>query len=237
MRKVIIISVLIYLLSNNVFASSIKKDELVQLASIITSEGDLIETWEITIKENAERSRIEQLLEDWKHKDSVLREEDENSIKYASRDIHKTSGIIVSYNAVLPKNKQYRASFSIVIKGSGWDPPTQSEYQKIKQQVTEQYFTEKREIFTCLTTKPNAIMDIGYLSDNLAKKLKLRHVSTQTDNLVKTMHKKIIYGYTPLWEERLIIHNKPMNVQIVTEIDKQGDVTFTIGTPILINEY
>ena len=54
---------------------------------------------------------------------------------------------------------------------------------------------------------------------------------------LKNSVNKVIYGYTPLWENKIIINNKQKNLQVAIEMDGKGSTEYIIGTPILINEY
>src|SRR5699024_12270572 len=71
----------------------------------------------------------------------------------------------------------------------------------------------------------------------ISKELEIKHEQTQIDNHEKSALDKIIYGYTPLWSQKINIMNNPTNVQIAVTSNEKGMVNFTVGTPILINEY
>jgi hypothetical protein len=125
----------------------------------------------------------------------------------------------------------------VSIKGSFWDGNVAEVYTNLQSNLANKYFTKDVKIFSCMSTKTNAIIENDYVIQSFTEKLNLRQINVQKDNLNSTRNEQIVYGYTSEWGQKITIQDKPVNVQIVTRTLASGDVQYMIGTPILINEY
>ncbi|WP_042143848.1 YwmB family TATA-box binding protein [Paucisalibacillus sp. EB02] len=238
MKRILVMSVIILLLSNTVFAMEHEQYEIIDIANIIMLESDLeIESWEVTLKENMDSSRLEVILQDFSSSYSVTKEENENSIIYLVSDTHKKGNINVMYNVIFPKEKQYQAELVVSIKGSSWDENVASIYRNMQSNLTNKYFTKDVKIFSCMSTRTSAIIENDYVVQSFTEKLNLRQINVQRDTINSTRNVEIVYGYTSGWGQKITIQDRPVNVQIVTRNLGNGDVQYLIGTPILINEY
>src|SRR5699024_11268492 len=83
-------------------------------------------------------------------------------------------------------------------------------------------FTPSARIYTCLTTEFNGIINADYVLNYISKELEIKHEQTQIDNHEKSALDKIIYGYTPLWSQKINIMNNPTNVQIAVTSNEKG---------------
>src|SRR5699024_1772233 len=105
------------------------------------------------------------------------------------------------------------------------------------QTINENYFTEKSHVYTCLTIENGVIISSDNFLEKMIKNFNLSNVTTQIDKVSKKVHKKVIYGYTPIWDKKLMIKDEPMNLQVVIDGDDTEERKVIIGTPVLINEY
>lgn len=211
--------------------------ELPLLADIMIDSKLEIDSWEVIIKEHQGHKQLKKLIEELSISHTVVKKENENSIIYSVKDTHKKSNLIVSYNAVIPKDRQYKPELVVTIKGDSWEGDIQSSFLNIYFDVRSEYFTKEAKIFSCMSSRPSAIINDDYIVESFTEKLKIRYLTTEKDNLKSTRNIENTYGYTALWSRNITIQDKPVNVQIVMKDIGNGDVQYMIGTPILINEY
>ncbi|WP_373893963.1 YwmB family TATA-box binding protein [Virgibacillus sp. CBA3643] len=237
MKKLAFISLLFLCMTSEAVAGYVESDEMMELASVVSDSDASIGEWEVTLKEKMDTAEIQDRLIELKNRHLVTFNEDGNSIKYSSESVHKTSGVSVSYNVIIPKEEMQDAELIAVIKGANWNTSIEENYQSIRDTVTAKYFTNSAEVFACLTTDNDGIMKSERFLAELTERLNLQHIETQFDTVENSTHEKIIYGYTPLWDQKITIGDTPMNVQIAKLESENGGPTYTIGTPILISEY
>lgn len=239
MKKTAIILLVCLGMSSQVSADNIQNDhdEMTQLADI-AMESDLeVDHWQVTIKENMDKDSVLKYIKDLKNSYLDSYSEDENTIEYSFRDVQKNSGIVESYNIIIPKNSNYQPELVAVITGQNWNENIENTYLDLQKRIFRHYFTENALKFTCLTTVSSGTISNVYLVDLLKEQLNLQFITTQTDNIEKSMHKKMIYGYTDLWSQKFNILGNPVNVNIVITNTTNKETKVTIGTPILITEY
>ncbi|MDY0404573.1 YwmB family TATA-box binding protein [Virgibacillus sp. 179-BFC.A HS] len=211
---------------------------MIDLANTVSAyQKDAVEKWEVTVKERMNQNRIEKVLKNLQSAGNMAGKTDENSIKYSIRDVRKTNNITVTYSVVIPKSKQYQAEVIMVISGRKWDKTTEKNYKKILHQATGRYFTETSQIFACLVTSPDAIIEVERFLKYLTETIGFERQKTQIDKISYSRIQKNIYGYTPLWNQKLDMNMQSVNVQIAQVQASNKKTQLVIGTPILINEY
>lgn len=237
MRKFAFISLLFLCITSEAAADHMQSDEMMELASVVTDGDVSIDNWQVTLKENMDKTEIHDILIELKNRYLATVNEDENSIKYSFENVHHSSGISVIYNVIIPKDRMHDAELIAVMEGTHWNTSIEEDYQSILDTNVKQYFTKSAEVYACLTTDNGGIMNDEVYLNELMDRLSLQHMETQFDTVENSTHEKIIYGYTPLWDQKITIGETPMNLQIAVSESGDGDSTYTIGTPILINEY
>ncbi|WHX26015.1 YwmB family TATA-box binding protein [Virgibacillus halodenitrificans] len=236
-KKVALISILLFFITTETIAKQAYEDELTDIANTVLENNLTITSWQTTIKQKIDRKKIDDLILDLNNRYLVTRKETEKSLNYSFESTHKSSEINEQYNVVIPKDNMYSIEFIVVIKGTKWSHETQEKYVRKLKKISDRYFNQTSKKFACLTTSNDGIIKGDYFLKDLTKKLHIQHVHTQYDNMVNSVHKKILYGYTPLWSEKIVVKNTPMNVQVAVKQHEDGTQTYMIGTPILINEY
>ncbi|MUK89662.1 hypothetical protein GMD78_14935 [Ornithinibacillus sp. L9] len=235
MKKMVLISLFILLITNNVMAHEIYSDELIDMATIVLENDVEVDSWQVTIKETMHEEQLKNVMKKLENSYLVTRKENENSIKYSFGDVQKTGKINERYSAIIPKNPLHQGELIAVLEGDSWDATTKAAYQEKTKWIQREYFTKNVQIFACLTTSDNAIINSDYFLSKFKEKLNLTHIEKQEDTELE--QRDIIYGYTSQWSRKMTIVDKPVNIQIVVEnLDKDNE-KYTIGTPILINEY
>jgi hypothetical protein len=239
MKKIglIFILLLAVLMKAAVGYSDSANDEIVDLATIVMENDLAIDKWQVTMKEQTNRNKAHDLVDKLKNSYLVSTANDENIIKYSFSDVHKADDIVESYMVIIPKNTMYEAEVIAVIHGDVWDDSTEQKYDSAINSLPDYLFTKKAQRFSCLTAMNNGIMNSDVFLKILNEKLDVEHISTQTDSVKKSAVEKNMYGYTPLWDQKIKIMDKEVNVQVAMRESKNGDTKFTIGTPILITEY
>ncbi|WP_188456662.1 YwmB family TATA-box binding protein [Virgibacillus oceani] len=239
MKKAGIIFILILCCTTKALAynAAPENDEMVDLAALALESALTVDKWQVTIKEQIDHNGIQYKIKQLKNSYLVTTSEDENVIKYSFSDAHNSGEVNESYKVIIPKNKAYQAEIVGILSGKVWNNSISKIYQQKVNSMTEQFFTQSAKKFACLTTESNDTISSDYFFNKVKQKLNLQHISTQYDSIQNSMHEKIIYGYTSLWNQQITIMDKPMNVQLAVRADKNESTKFTIGTPILITEY
>ncbi|MFS0673149.1 YwmB family TATA-box binding protein [Ornithinibacillus sp. 179-J 7C1 HS] len=237
MKRALAICLMILCITNTALAKQLHQNELVDIANFMLQNDLKIDGWEVTMKEYIETNELQEIVKGLSTSHTVTRQENKNSIIYLVKDTHKKGTINVKYNVIFPKDKRYKSELVVVINGNSWTPDVEATYNKLVSSYTGKYFSKNVKIFSCMTTRADAIIEKDDIVDNFTKNFKLHYKKTQYDTLKSTKNVEYIYGYTSLWGQKIAIQDKPVNVQFVTKTLASGDVQFTIGTPILINEY
>lgn len=225
--------ILVMFVTVNVFAESSYKDELIDMAEFV-SEEQSIETWNVTIKETIEQDKLPQLINKLQRNFSVTTEENKKSIKLIAKDPHKKNNVTEWYNVVIPKNSNQHAQFIVVLKGNHWNDEVKHTYQKRVDDISQYYFTDSKQMFSSLTFIDDREMDKDVL-DNMVAEWNMENIIVQSDNNIK--NRNVIYGYTPVWQEYIRMQQYTFNIQIAAVPQRNGTTAYTLGTPILINEY
>ena len=237
MKKIGFILMLFLIIPIAAIAKDEDANELEAMAAFVADNDLTIESWEVTIKEKVKQDQLQDIIENLKDSHLVSTTEDENAIKYKLRSTHKNADVSVIYSVVIPKDPKFETELTAVIKGDNWSESILDIYQEKFNFIMKQYFTDSSKRFACLTTENNAIINSDHFFNETIDKFNLKFVSTQTDKINKVTNKKILYGYTPLWNQKLTIMDKPVNIQIAIKSTEKRNSKITLGTPILINEY
>ncbi|MFD1362038.1 YwmB family TATA-box binding protein [Lentibacillus salinarum] len=238
MRKSALILTICFIMVINSGVAAEQADELTDLAAVVMDNDLSVDSWQVTIKEEMDADTISRMLDKIQAETGykVTGTEDENAVKYFIEDTQKKSGITETYNVVIPKNPLQDAQLIAVLEGEDWDSAIADVYFTRLETIQSTYFTNKSTKFACLTTNVDDKIDNAYFFSQLKESLHLKHIDMQTDNVKNSTVKKIVYGYTPLWEQEITM-KKPMNLQMVVQNSTHDGKRITIGTPILITEY
>ncbi|WP_164667589.1 YwmB family TATA-box binding protein [Virgibacillus doumboii] len=239
MRRIVLILIIIILTATSTAAGITKNEEMTDLAAMVTEHNLAIDGWQVTIKEQMTAEKVKQLMDILREKNShlVSSTEDENTIKYSFSYAHKTNDMSENYNVVIPKNKAYDAQFIAVMKGNSWNDSIEKTYFTRLNSIKSAFFGENSTKFACLTTTLSDKIKSVYFFNRVKELLNLKNIRSQNDTLKQSMIKEIKYGYTPMWNQKLKIGDKPMNFQMAIKKSQSGNTKLTIGTPILITEY
>ncbi|MEC5424476.1 YwmB family TATA-box binding protein [Virgibacillus sp. C22-A2] len=237
MRKMVLIILLFLVITTETVAQGAASDEMIDLAEFATERDLLFENWQVTWKETISREKSDDIIKDLKNSHLVTITKEKNSINYSFRNTLLSGDVSETYNVVMPKNEQHNAELIVIIEGEFWNESIKKEYLTVVESIERKYFTKSVKKFACLSVGDNGIMDSDSLLTNIIEHFNIEHINTQYDTVENSRVKKIIYGYISLWNQQISIEKVPQNVQIAIIEQELGERTYTIGTPILINEY
>ena len=121
------------------------------------------------------------------------------------------------------------------MEGNQWDRSVKHTYQQKLDEIVQNYFTDSKQKFSWLTFVDDDKIDSNVFLNEMVAQWNMENLQLQLDNHLQ--NRKVLYGYTPVWQEYIRMQNDRVNMQIALHTDNQGTTTYTLGTPILINEY
>lgn len=210
--------------------------ELAELADLMTDQNIEIKEYQVIMKEKMNNEMIEEIITKLREQFKEKKSEDENSIKISFQDTQKNISLNVLYNVILPKDNYTYPELIVVIEGESWSEDVKTFIHKEMHSISSKYFTDNRRIFSWLKTEASAIIENAVLNKTVESYLNLTHVKVQYDH-TSNVERKYIYGFTDKWNEKIIMDETPINVQIAITSKKNGHPEMTLGTPILITEY
>ncbi|RDW20554.1 YwmB family TATA-box binding protein [Oceanobacillus chungangensis] len=234
----ILFIVLILLFPANTMAKP-ATDELIDLTNFATNNKLTIDEWQVIIKEQLEKHTAMNIVRELENSYKVTMSEDENIIQYQTEATRIENTFIVSYRVLLPKDNLSHPELVVILDGYFWDEFVEGIYQETIDSLKRHYFSENESMFSWLKINQDDIIEDGTFEEEIINYFNLQEVETQFDNIENKNNviKKFIYGYTPLWGNRIIINNIAQNVQVAITEDEKGNTEYIIGTPILIHEY
>lgn len=211
--------------------------EMIQLAKAFESNGLSVSEWNVTIKEQMKQNRAKEIIDQLSEQLDIKETNDEGSKKYRVQENVEDTDMDVQYTIVLPDDDRYKSEFIVRINGNEWNEKNKNTYIRYIEDLKDDMFTERSQTFTCLTAGiHDKLIDVNF-ADMLQEALEANIITKQTDSIEDSMIKKIVYGYTPLWDEEITIDDEPINFQFVIKRKANDGLSITAGTPILINEY
>ncbi len=211
--------------------------ELEDIAVIAMDNNLATEEWVVILKEKTSAEQIQKYLTMFKKDYLVKHTQDEDVMKYIIYKDEKVNDIDVMYEITIPQDRNNSPELVATIKGTHLSDLIVEEYKNVLKHVRNQFFTNNYMQFTCLIASKNGKIASDDFSKKLSNNLDLKYISTQSDLLNGVSYQETIYGYTQKWKNEIIIENKPLNIQIVIQGDKDEKQTVIIGTPLLITEY
>ncbi len=211
-------------------------DPLIKFTEVAEEDQLEINSWEVLIKETKQIKNREAYVNKFRNQQLITMTKDENSINYIFEE-RNNNAIQINYQLVLPLHSDEQAELIIAISGNEWNEKIKENYTKIAADLKKEKFTSKAKTFACIEFIEGGTIGDRMIIDSFLSSLEVVHMKVQNDTVQSSRLKNVIYGYTPLWKESFDLEGIPLNLQIaVTELET-GDLKYTIGTPILINEY
>lgn len=235
MKQTLIILLLSLFISQE--TSTLIGQELIDLNRFIEAYNFEKTDWSMTMKEKITspdtlQNTIDQLSA--RYKQTKIEKNDTEIYDY--EDIYDVDHMTISLKVVVHDN-QSTGEIIAVITGSGEHSEMLPNDIKTLQAINKTYFTKRSHVYTCLSIEDNGIIKSDDFFNKVKEKFNLTHIQTQNDKIEVNTHKKVFYGYTPVWKEKLTIKDEPMNLQVVIDGSDSAKQKIIIGTPILINEY
>ncbi|WP_404455720.1 YwmB family TATA-box binding protein [Oceanobacillus kapialis] len=235
MKKTVLILLFLLLMVTKTATMANYQDELIDIAEFAETENLPVKDWSVTIREQIDVERAANIRTQLKKEGlKESKTEKENSQNYLLRDRRNFKDLNVYYKVIVHSGK---AELIVVLEGQKWTQDIKQSYVNKKTTIKDEFFTNKAQTFACLSVSDDAIIDSDYFFKDLTKTFNIQHENKQFDNTKNSAHKFIFYGYTPLWTQKINLGNSKLNIQVAVTENATGDLTYTIGTPILINEY
>lgn len=238
MKNTIIGLILFYSTMITGVAPEFDNDPLLTFTEIADEYQLNLKNWEVNLKETQIVDNVQTYVNNLRKTYKLTRNQDENSIRYLIEDKSVTKeSLTVQYSIIISNQSPNEIVIVAVIKGDSWSAEIKQNYLTLKENIKKDIFTSKVREFTCIEMIENGTIENRVVIEPFFLSLKLENVNKQYDNVQKTGLEKIIYGYTPLWDEKFILEGDPLNLQIAIIELENGKKSYKIGTPILINEY
>jgi len=237
MKKVTLILLVIFSLLLTGAIPEEKADQLQTLASIATDNNLPIHGFEVVIKEDLPSSNFKHLVNNPKNSHFVTVSKEENTLKYHRTDQIENEKIEIETRLLFSEINPEKVELTVVIRGSNWNQDTEAMYKQLKEKIMDSYFENNATVFACIEVTNGDIIGDRVVVDIFSEALDLVHNLEQHDSFEMSKLKKVIYGYTDLWNDKFIVEGIPFNLQIAGSKSETGDWEYMIGTPILVNEY
>lgn len=229
--------VIICFFVNQAFSQSEQVDEILDLGAFVNEYELDIHFWEVTIKETVRSNQAEEMIQELKKTYEVEEERNDQRTKYTVQTSLKEGHFNVIYHVLIPQDSSNSAELIAVLHGEEWNQKVQNSYIKEKEIITKKFFSKMMQVYTCLSVQDSGIMNLDIFINTVKNYFNIKHISSQYDNVQNSRIKNSTYGYIKAWKNYYFMENDPINVQIAAVADRQGEIHYTIGTPILINEY
>jgi len=213
-----------------------KQTELEDIADLFKDLELKAGKWQTTLRETVPKEEVYSILRNIEKLGNVSTVENEKFKKYVFKKVHKSTNHSETFIVLCPKAGK-TAELIIVVEGEKWNSKTEKIYSKRLEALKTRFFTKAVKIFACLSTESGAIIESEIFLEKLKHKLNIQHILMQHEKIGESGSKKVIYGYIPLWPEKIMMGKHPMNIQAVLKKNKDTGANLTIGTPILIHEY
>lgn len=232
-------AIIIILSINLVGASHFQEvDPLLKFMEIADKEALIPDNWEVTRKETKKVDNQQNFVNNFRMYELKAIAKDNNSINYLFEETFASSKeITVQYSIVIPKAKPEEIELTAVLKGEKWDEEIKEKYLEMTKKMDKKLFSTDEKRFTCVELIVDDTMENRMIIEPFATALELVNIDVQYDHLQNSMLNHIYYGYTPLWDHYIAIEDTRLNLQIaITELENE-ELSYKIGTPILITEY
>ncbi|RLL42913.1 hypothetical protein D8M04_15315 [Oceanobacillus piezotolerans] len=237
MKKLLFVFILLTITATTTTVQGSPSNDLLQLTHFYEATDREIDQWQVIMKEQKDKQEIDNIIKELKNSYKVTRIEDENRIKLQLGDSHNSKSFSVLYNVVLPKDNITPPELIVVFEGTKWSSKIKGEYELEFDDVFMQYFTSKGNIFSWLKGTSSDTIDEDVFVQEFTNYYYPQHITTQVDKTNHSRINKFVYGYIPTIKQNLVINHTPVNVQLAITTNETGMTEYTVGTPILINEY
>ncbi|MBM7543057.1 YwmB family TATA-box binding protein [Amphibacillus cookii] len=225
MSKVIIQSLIAVIISHVLFVGR-GETTLHELINFADTYQYQIETGELLIKETFSLDAFEKLRSHIER--SGFLHSDQSKEKY----VRMLSPNITEELTIIKSEKQQQLTLNYQLSGDVVELfENEDLYNQFKSLIGTIY-TNNMHNYACVQLTGNGIIDGGYFFEKLQSDLMISEVSRliEEDFIV-------VSGLSDQFKSKIPTGDAGMNVQIASRIGRDGETTFTIGTPILTTEY
>lgn len=211
--------------------------ELDVITTVFTEEGFTVEEWDIIMINKMSRKKFNKIKNKLQNSylGTVIKEE--SKLIYISESKNTDDKLRYTTQIIIPENQNDEITFQIVVSGKEWDSFAENYYNNMTKHLKNEFSLKFNKIFTCVKLTDNGIIDNGYSYDEIWQKMNVVHKNEHYDNVKQSNYEKEVYGYTPMWNSKVIVQDEPINFHMILKNNKQNNKTVIIGTPIILNEY
>src|SRR5699024_8154772 len=163
-----------------------------------------VEAWNVIYKEKIQINSLHDIIEIVNKKGNVKRTETTQSIKYSLIHTQKKEHITETYEVVLSKKTQQDQA-TVSVEGIHSDAIRSEAFINTKHCRKRKMFTKAEKKYVCMKSNSNDIIDESKIIEKLNKTLHFEAKVTQNADITTNINKKLIYGYSPIWDSYFTI--------------------------------
>ncbi|GGM32508.1 hypothetical protein GCM10011351_18220 [Paraliobacillus quinghaiensis] len=235
-KRIVMVLVLLITMTAQIQVTAVNKSsilELVDLMEIVEEQDMQVSNWQVRLKETFEKQELSAIIHNINQagfSKTYTIEESDQMIKYIYpplKNEHTAESLII---VVAKQHETAEVIYTIESTGNG---TFQEVFVKNRiRNVMEELFSENMTKLTCVISEADDNIRSDYFFETIKENLRVQELNR--------LHEKdfiVISGYTEKWDATIPIWDEQMNVQVAARNDANGKTTFTLGTPILTNEY
>ncbi|WP_017471029.1 YwmB family TATA-box binding protein [Amphibacillus jilinensis] len=225
MSKVIIQSLIAVIISHVLFLGR-GETALHELINFADAYQYQIETGELLIKESISFETFEK-IKSFIEETGFLHS-DQSKEKY----VRMLSPNITEELTIVKSRKQQQLMLNYHLSGDVVELFENKDLYNQFKSLIGTIYTNNMHNYACVQLTGNGIIDGGYFFEKLQSDLMI----TEVNRLVEEDF-IVVSGLSDQFKSEIPVEDAGMNVQIASRIGRDGETTFTIGTPILTTEY
>jgi len=233
MRKisVILLSLCIFF-QMNVKATS--EHDITLLMETIADFDIEVAEWEVTHIVKMSREEAKQILLHMEGEYVIVKEVKDQSTTYNGQPKNKLASIDQQIRIVEQAGK---STLQMTLSSNQWNEQVEQYYKLLTTSLQNDVNLNEIRSYTCVKVSDSDIIINGLLNDEFWSKLKVVHKSEQKETLQHSLYEKEIIGYTPLFQQEMIVNNDAINMQMMIKNTRKNKKQLIIGTPVILNEY
>jgi len=208
--------------------------ELPLLVEAGQEEGWQLNNWQVVNIDQLTENEFETFMNNLQNDYKATIIKDENAVKYTFEYKKSVEEITHAFHAVKSSDK---ITIQTIIYGQNWNHTVQDYFDKLTNSLQKAYKLKFTKNFTCLYFEESGIINGGFTIDEFWQKMKIKREFEQYDNVQHSTYERELYGYSPLWNNEMVVDQAKINVQMTIKQDDEHKKQIIIGTPMILNEY
>lgn len=233
MRKitVMLLSLCIFF-QMNVKATS--EHDITLLMEAIADFDIEVAEWEVTHIVKMSPEEAKQILLQMDEEYVIVDELGDHSKIYSGQPKNELASIDQQIRIVEQAGK---STLQMTLSSNQWNDQVEQYYNLLTTNLQNDVNLNEIRSYTCVKVSDSDIIINGLLNDEFWSKLKVVHKNEQKETLQHSIYEKEIIGYTPLFQQEMIVNNDAINMQMMIKNTRKNKKQLIIGTPVILNEY